>query len=232
MGTRGTTCGAAGIERLEPRQLLSAELGAADEGPVFGGPGDYEVAASARSNTIPDARGDFLPTYTGPQDPGLDVVAHKVTLAGDRMIFFGQMAGPIAPTQDVGGLYLFGVDRGRGTPRFRSGTPLIGLNVTWDLIVRVNPDGTGLVNNVVGGGVTPLDPADIRIDGNNLAVSVPLALLTRAATKPPEDWTYNLWPRNGLVPGQNQHVSDLGPDDGNSPVQVLARMRRVPAAAN
>ena len=196
------------LETLETRQLLS---------------GDVDVIASARSSTIADARGDFLATYTGPHEPGLDVIAHQTTVAGDRVIFFGQMAGPIAPTQEVGGLYVIGVDRGRGTFRFRNGTPLIGPNVTWDLIVRINPNGTGVVNNQVARVTTPLDPADIRIDGNNLAASVPLALLTPAATKPPEQWTYNLWPRNGIVPGQNQHVSDLAPDDGNSPVRVLSR---------
>ena len=196
------------LETLESRRVLS---------------GDFDVIASARSSTISDPRGDFLATYTGPQEPGLDVVAHQTTLAGDRVIFFGQMAGPIAPTQEVGGLYVIGVDRGRGTFRFRNGTPVIGPNVTWDLIVRINPDGTGLVNNQVGGVVTPLDPADIRINGSTFAASVPLALLTPAATRPPEQWTYNLWPRNGIVPGQNQHVSDLAPDDGNLPVQVLSR---------
>ena len=214
------------VEALETRRLLSGGAGAeppAPGGTDFGGPGDFDVAASARSNTISDERDDFLPAYGGPHDPGLDVVAHQTTLAGDRVIFFGRMAGPIAPTQGVGGLYIIGVDRGRGTPRFRNGTPVIGPNVTWDLIVRINPDGTGLVNNLVGSAVTPLDPDDVRIDGNNFVASVPLSLLTPAATRSPEQWTYNLWPRNGLVPGQNVNVSDLAPDDGNSPVQVLSR---------
>jgi hypothetical protein len=79
------------------------------------------------------------------------------------------------------------------------------------------------VNNQVGGVVTPMEPADIRIHGTQFTASVPLALLTPAATRPPEQWTYNLWPRNGLVPGRNENVSDLAPDDGNSPVQVLSR---------
>ena len=209
------------FESLETRTLFSADLQA--DPPASAGPDESAFTASARSSTIADPRGDFLPTYTGPHHPGLDAVKHQVTLAGDRLIFFGKMAGPIAPTQDIGGLYVIGVDRGRGTPRFRAGTPLIGPNVVWDLIVRINPDGTGLVNNQVAGVVTQLDPADIRIRGTQFVASVPLSLLTPAATKPPEQWTYNLWPRNGLIPGQNVHVSDLAPDDGNSPVRVLSR---------
>src|SRR5262245_50789143 len=65
-----------------------------------------------------DPVGDFLPTYTGPQNAGLDVVAHEVIVQEDRMIFHGRMAGPVAATQAIGGLYLFGLDRGQGTPRF------------------------------------------------------------------------------------------------------------------
>ena len=195
--------------------------GGSPTGQVFSGSNDFVVTAPPPAAPISDPQGDLLSTYTGPPDPGLDVVAHKVTLAGDRMIFFGRMAGAVAATQAVGGLYLFGVDRGLGTPRFVGGTPVIGPNVRWDLIVRVNPDGTGLVNNQVAGVVTPLNPSDIVINGNEFTASVPLSLLlpAPAAIRPPAQWTYNLWPRNAVVIGQNQHVSDLAPNDGNSPVQ-------------
>lgn len=173
------------------------------------------------ANPIPDPVDDVLPTYAGALAPGMDVVSHQVTLAGDRLVFFGQMAGPIAPTQAIGGLYLYGIDRGRGTPRFlgSAAPPVIGPNVLWDAIVRINPNGTGLVNNVIAGIVTPLDPADISIDGNEFIASVPVSLLLPAADRPPCEWTYNLWPRNGI--GQNVQVSDLAPDDGNSPVQTV-----------
>src|SRR5262249_27671960 len=51
---------------------------------------------------------------------------------------------------------------------------------------------------------------------------VPLSVMLPMATRPPEQWTYNLWPRNSAVIGQNAAVSDLAPDDGNSPVQAIA----------
>ena len=35
-----------------------------------------------------------------------------------------------------------------------------------------------------------------RINGNEFTASVPLSLMLPAATRPPEEWTYNLWPRN------------------------------------
>ena len=151
----------------------------------------------------------------------MDVTAHRVLVTRTRVIFCGKMVGPIAPTQDIGGLYIIGVDRGQGTPRFRGRLPEIGPNVTWDSVVRVNPNGTGLFNNVIAGVVTPLDPADITIDGNEFSVSVPLSVMLPAATRPPEEWTYNLWPRNSAVIGNNAAVPDLAPDDGNSPVRVV-----------
>src|SRR5687768_13371951 len=100
-----------------------------------------------------DPVGDFLPTYTGPQLPGMDVVAHEVVVLEDegRVVFYGKMAGSVAATQGIGGLYLFGLDRGRGTPRFLGGTPQIGPDVLWDSLVIINPSGIGRVNNQVAG---------------------------------------------------------------------------------
>ena len=183
---------------------------------------------------ILDPVGDFLPTYTGPQQPGMDVVAHEVVVLEDegRVIFSGQMAGPIADTQAIGGLYLFGLDRGQGTPRFLGGTPQIGPNVLWDSLVIINPIGIGRVNNQVAGVVTLLNPADIHINGNEFTASVPLSLLLPAATRPPQEWTYNLWPRNSTNIGQNAAVSDLAPDDGNSPFQTIAPARVASVVVN
>jgi hypothetical protein len=184
---------------------------------------------------ISDPVGDFLPSYTGPQLPGLDVTAHEVVYLQDqaRLVFFGRMDGPIAPTQAANGLYIFGVDRGQGTARFAGRTPVIGPNVLWDSVVRINPDGTGLFNNVVAGGViTPLSPGDVTINGNEFTASVPLSVMLPRASRPPEQWTYNLWPRNSAVIGANAAVSDLAPDDGNSPVQTIAPARVESVAIN
>lgn len=221
MGAPNTARTLAGVERLEGRRLLSGDLcGGSD----ISGAEEVDATPSARAIPFPDARGDILPTYDGVELPGMDVIAHKVMLAGDRVVFFGQMAGPIALTQEIGALYLYGVDRGRGTPRFLNSPaapPVIGPNVVWDSIVRINPDGTGLFNNSLIGVSTPLDPADIRITGTSLVASVPLSLMLPGSIRPPEEWTYNLWPRNGV--GRNVQVSDLAPDDGNASVQTILR---------
>jgi hypothetical protein len=175
-----------------------------------------------------DAVGDFLPTYTGVKNPGLDVVSYEAVLVGDDVVFAGEMAGSIAGTQADGGLYIIGVDRGRGTARFATGNPPIGPHVLWDSVVRINPDGTGLFNNIIapGGAVmTPLGADRITIDGNQFTARVPLSAMQVNADRPPEEWTYNLWPRNSAVIGSTVAVSDLAPDDGNTPVRVIAPAR-------
>ena len=193
--------------------------------PATGGPrptGRLQVEALEDRSVpaiIADPVGDVMPTYAGGVLPGMDVVAHEVVLLEEqgRVVFYGKMAGSVADTQAIGALYLFGVNRGLGTARFLdppNSTPVIGTNFVWDLVVRINPDGTGQVNNIVAGRViTPLNRADISISGNEFTASVPLSALMTAATRPPQEWTYNLWPRNGI--GLNVQVSDLAPDDGN-----------------
>jgi hypothetical protein len=172
---------------------------------------------------IADPVGDFLPFYSGERMPGLDVVEHEAVYLQDteEIVFYGKMDGSIADTQPFGGVYIIGVDRGTGTPRFRGRTPEIGPNVVWDSVVRINPDGTGLFNNIINNTqMTTL--TNITINGNEFTARVPLSVMLPNSTRPPEEWTYNLWPRNSVVIGNNAAVPDLAPDDGNSPVQTIA----------
>ena len=83
------------------------------------------AAPNTARATIIDPAGDFLPTYTGPKDPGLDVISANVTLVGGQFVLTATMAGPIAPllTSLPGALFVWGVDRGAGTQRFVAGTP-------------------------------------------------------------------------------------------------------------
>ena len=119
------------------------------------------------------------------------------------------MAGPIAPTQAIGGLYLIrsGPRPGNAAlPEFARGPPIIGPNVLWDSIVRINPNGTGL-REQPRRRTTPLDPLDITHQRQRVHRQRSSEPVLPAATRPPEEWTYNLWPRNGV--GLNVQVSDL-----------------------
>jgi hypothetical protein len=87
----------------------------------------------------------------------------------------------------------------------------------FDSVVVINPNGTGaFVNILAGTPPVPLNPADITISGNEYVANLPLSVLSPTATRPAGEWTYNLWPRNGL--GMSVQVADFAPDDGNSAV--------------
>jgi hypothetical protein len=77
------------------------------------------VAANAG---ITDPVGDFLSTYTGTKDPGLDVVSANVTLEGAQFGKLATMDGAIAPLAGTlpGAVFVWGLDRGAGTERFVS----------------------------------------------------------------------------------------------------------------
>ena len=170
------------------------------------------VAASpARAVPINDAQGDFLQSYTGPQNPDLDVRSTGASFVAGRYIFDGSFYGTIGST--AGGVYVFGVDRGQGTTRFAA----IGSAVLFDSVVIVNPSGISSVRDFIGNTVTALAPDAVRIDGASLEVTVPGALLPSTGFAP-DRYTYDLWPRNGLT-NVNQ-IADFAPDNSNLAIDV------------
>ena len=164
------------------------------------------AASPAKAVPISDPQGDFLKTYTGPQNPDLDVRSTGANFVGGQYIFDGTFYGSIGGT--AGGVYVFGVDRGQGTPRFAS----IGSAVVFDSVVIVNPFGVSSVRDFINNTSATLASGAVTFAGASLEVTVPGALLpsTGYAT---DQYTYNLWPRNGLT-NVNQ-ISDFAPDNSN-----------------
>lgn len=165
------------------------------------------AAAPAGADLIADPTGDFLPTFTaGPQSGDLDVTGVEVTTDGVDFVLTATLAGDISATSGV--LYVWGVDRGAGTARF----PTLAPGVLFDSVVLLRADGTGVVNRIVGGGSTNLDPSAITISGNTITAVVSASLLpTRGLSR--FDYTFNLWPRLGA--GNNNQISDFAPDNSN-----------------
>ena len=107
----------------------------------------------------------------------------------------------------------------RPSTRAGGGPALHRAECPGELMVRVNPTAPACQTNPLTGVMTPLDPADIRISGDEFTASVPLSLLLPAATRPPQ--AVDVQPLAAQRLGQNVQVSDLAPDDGNSPVQAV-----------
>lgn len=170
---------------------------------------------------VTDAQGDFIGTYTGPQNPDLDVLSANLLLGTDGTFRFqATLAG--APGTTSTGFYVWGVNRGQGTGNFAS----IGLpNVMFDAIIILRPDGTGSVNrqtninNVPGGsGTVNLAPGSITIIGNTISGVVPGSLLPTQGFAP-SAYTWNLWPRSDTV-GGTAAISDFAPNSTNALVST------------
>ena len=176
-------------------------------------------AAAAQAQSITDAAGDFLPTYTGPQNGDVDVLS---AFAGydagtDTFSFSGTFAGAIGTT--AGAFYVWGLDRGVGTERFVAGTPSVGQGVKFDAAVFLRPNGTARVITFVGGVATPVEvgAGTAMVAGNTISGSISGALLGSTGFAK-SDYTWNLWPRIGT---DNKTISDFAPDGMNVPVAAV-----------
>jgi hypothetical protein len=163
------------------------------------------MTGKAQATVITDAAGDFLPTYTGPRNGDLDVLSITVTTDGAAFTITALMAGAIGTT--TGGRYIWGVNRGRGTPGFAA----IGLNnVLFDTVIALNNDGTGSVNLLSGSPATALAAGSVTISGNTISAIIPYSLLPTNGLVF-ANYGFNLWPR---APGAgNAFLSDFAPDN-------------------
>jgi hypothetical protein len=179
-------------------------LQACDDGPT----------EASRRSRINDRAGDFLASFTGPRNPDLDVLRGEVSFDGASFTFQSTSAGPIGTTP--GALFVWGVNRGAGTARF----PDIAPGVLFDAVVIAQADGTGRVVDLTATPPAPtvLPAGSVTINGNNITIRVPAALLPSKGFTPGREYTVNHWPRTGA--GNNNQISDFAPDNSNVPVRI------------
>lgn len=166
--------------------------------------------APARADLIKDPAGDFLPTFLGPKGGDLDVIGVEVSVNASSFFLRAKVNAPVGTT--AGGFYVWGVNRGAGGQGF----PTIAPGVLFDRVVVLNPDGTGNVP-----GVGPLPPGSVAISGDEIIGTVPRSFLVSTGF-PPELFTFNLWPRSAVIPGNpNGNIADFAPDNSNISATVL-----------
>lgn len=171
-------------------------------------------SASAHA-AVTDPAGDFLATYTGPQNGDLDALALSVTFSSSGVTLSSAVNGTIGTTP--GSAFIWGVDRGSGTDRLiTSGPPAVGpADLLLDAVVRLESGGAGRVMTfpTVGPPVTTLlDPSTIMISGSTISTTIPFAVLFSTGFAP-EDYTYAFWTRSEL--GSQAFIADLAPDGGS-----------------
>ena len=176
-------------------------------------------AAGAHAQSISDAAGDFLPTYTGPKNGDVDVLsAFAGYSAGtDTFSFSGTFAGAVGTTP--GAFYVWGLDRGAGTERFVAGSPSVGQGVKFDAVVFLRPDGTARVTTFAGsiGTGVEIGAGTAAISGNTISGSISGSLLASTGFAKAH-YTWNLWPRTGTT---NSTISDFAPDGSNAPIAAV-----------
>ena len=153
----------------------------------------------AHAATVVDATGDFLPGFTGPASPDLDVTSFSVVYRpGSKKFTVGaDLAGVIDPA--VPGFYVIGVNTGTGVidPFDAIGQG----NVVFNQAIVVQKNATGSV------GATPL--TNVSASGNQFSATLPLSLLPSTGFAPLQ-YGFNLWPRTGLG---NELISDFAPEN-------------------
>jgi hypothetical protein len=189
-----------------------------------------------------DPRGDRLPTFNNNPDPtpDLDVVRVSARYTATKLILSATMAGDIG-TSDAGE-YVWGVDRGTGSPLLSEPNPLtdttnpIGDNIPFDAFIilgngvvsdehDVNSGGFGVLLSPynganVGHEISPtgsfgIDPGLVRISGRKITLTLDRSLLPSTGGRDFTDFTYNLWPRYGTAGGGNGAVTDFAPNNEN-----------------
>ena len=172
------------------------------------------LAAGPAHAAVVDPVGDFLDIYAGPENGDLDVVSVDAVLTGDgRVTLTGTHAGAIGTT--TGAAYVWGIDRGAGDDVLADLDPPAGEGVSFDSVVVLLPNGSGVFLDLATGSAPQALGADtIDIDGGTISVSLAASLLPSQGLDF-ADYRYNLWPRyapGGVDPGDNTQISDFAPD--------------------
>jgi hypothetical protein len=186
-------------------------------------PSAHATAQHTVSGPQDDPYGDILTTFSGDKahSPDLDVRHVDANYDFDSITLTARMWGDIGTTSN--GLYIWGVDRGAGTPFLDNlpGPKIGGPDITFDSFIQLNNDGTGMVVafNPVPGSVTGtpdvfnFTAGQIKILGDTITVDVPRAWLPSKGADISQ-YGFNMWPRI-VGTGNNSFVSDFAPDQVN-----------------
>jgi hypothetical protein len=172
------------------------------------------LAAPTAARAVSDPVGDFLGTYSGSQNADLDFTDARARFDGASFNLGLTLAGPV--TASPGLLHVWGINRGAGTPRLNIlADPDLDPNVRWDALAVLFNDRTLRVVTFPQVGAPTITPIanGVTVDGNNLSVSVPLALLPSRGFDP-GSYTFQLWSRlraNPAMDGPNTEIADFGP---------------------
>lgn len=175
------------------------------------------TSATTASAAIADPEGDYLGTYTGPLNGDVDILSGDVAFDGSSYFLKATENGTIGTT--TGSLFVWGVNRGSGTPRLTFGSPSVGAGVLFDAVVVMFPDGTLRVVTfpLMGAPTINQFAGGTSIADNALSATVPLALLGSVGFDP-ANYTFSIWSRarvNPAADGTNAEIADFLASSGS-----------------
>lgn len=190
------------MQQLKNRARLALTLGFA---------ASLALTNQLSAQQVNDVSGDWASTYTGAKTGDLDVLSSEVFFDGSKFAFTATFAGPIRTTPTA--FYVWGINRGSPTaqqPFSANGAP----NVRFDATVVLRP----------GTGVTAANAAVNDFfwwSGNTLTAVVPMSFLglVNGGFASREQFTWNLWPRDGSQAG-GAAISDFAPDNAMAPLTL------------
>jgi PEP-CTERM motif-containing protein len=174
-------------------------------------------ARESLATAVTDPAGDFIGTYTGPQNGDVDVLSADVVFnpTANTFTFSATFNAPVNTTANS--LYVWGLNRGAGAQLLLGGSPPVGAGVIFDSVFIEAPGaGLGIVNLLDGSAATNL-PGILTISGNSIVATVSASLFPSMGFTIP-NYQWNLWPRVGQT--SNADISDFAPDASVSLVTV------------
>lgn len=180
------------------------------------------LAGPSLASPQADAAGDFLASYTGPQNGDLDILSASVRFDGSHFHLSSTVNGAVGTTP--GALYVWGINRGAGLPRLTFGAPSLGGTVPFDAVAVMFPDGLGRAVTLPIAGppsITQL-PGLVSVNGSTISASFQASHFPTNGFAP-EDYVFTLWSRARVTPsvdGANSEIADFAPNLGGMTASV------------
>jgi len=170
----------------------------------------------ASATPISDPGGDFVATFLGAPHGAFDVISADGTFDGTTFHLSATLAAAVstAPAGSVP-LYVWGINTGTGVLNFANiGNP----NVQFNTVATLN-----------AAGVTSNPAAFVgSINGNLIAIDIPLSAPPPSTGFAPADYLWNLWPRDTSAPVAPQPVGNATAISDFAPNNAMARFTPVP----
>jgi len=179
------------------------------------------ITGVAKAVPIVDTAGDFLLTYAGAINGAFDVISADATFDGVTFHLTANLAGPVsgAPVGSIP-LYVWGINTGTGTNNFANiGNP----NVRFNTVATLNA--ASVTNNSAFHG---------GISGSTVFIDIPLSALPPSSGFAPEDYLWNLWPRDTSPPvapapiGNANAIADFAPDNSMAAFAAVSESGTLP----